>query len=167
MAMWALHWTTEKEHCEQVMKREEVTIRRIWQGGKSGQERTHICHTTLQRTIMEDSTNFQADQYTTGEEAAAKKASRSFKKYQYRGVELDQLLDLSNEKFIDVSVLSIRKACAYLFLLATPTTSIKPHYYSTRFLPLIPNHPSPSLNSSFTPEPEEGSSEDLSESPWV
>ena len=45
----------------------------------------------------------QADQYTTGEEAAAKKASRSFKKYQYRGVELDQLLDLSNEKFIDVS----------------------------------------------------------------
>ena len=45
----------------------------------------------------------QADQYTTGEEAAAKKASRSFKKYQYRGVELDQLLDMSNEKFIDVS----------------------------------------------------------------
>lgn len=41
--------------------------------------------------------------FTTGEEAAAKKASRSFKKYQYRGVELDQLLDLSNEKFIDVS----------------------------------------------------------------
>lgn len=48
-------------------------------------------------------TKLQADQYTTGEEAAAKKASRSFKKYQYRGVELDQLLDMSNEKFIDVS----------------------------------------------------------------
>lgn len=46
----------------------------------------------------------QADQYTTGEEAAAKKASRSFKKYSYRGVELDQLLDMSNEKFIDVSL---------------------------------------------------------------
>jgi hypothetical protein len=67
---------------------------------------------------MEDSTNIQADQYTTGEEAAAKKASRSFKKYQYRGVELDQLLDLSNEKFIDVSVLSSGKDCAYLYLLS-------------------------------------------------
>ena len=41
--------------------------------------------------------------FTTGEEAAAKKASRSFKKYQYRGVELDQLLDLNNESFIEVS----------------------------------------------------------------
>ncbi|WWC64198.1 40S ribosomal uS19 domain-containing protein [Kwoniella dejecticola CBS 10117] len=40
--------------------------------------------------------------FTTGEEAAAKKASRSFKKYQYRGVELDQLLDLSNEDFIEL-----------------------------------------------------------------
>ena len=40
--------------------------------------------------------------FTTGEEAAAKKASRSFKKYQYRGVELDQLLDLSNENLIEV-----------------------------------------------------------------
>lgn len=67
---------------------------------------------------MEDNTNIQADQYTTGEEAAAKKASRSFKKYQYRGVELDQLLDLSNEKFIDVSVLSSGKDCAYLYLLS-------------------------------------------------
>jgi small subunit ribosomal protein S15e len=44
----------------------------------------------------------QAD-FTTGEEAAAKKASRSFKKYTYRGVELDQLLDLNNESFIEVS----------------------------------------------------------------
>jgi hypothetical protein len=40
--------------------------------------------------------------FTTGEEAAAKKAARSFKKYQYRGVELDQLLDLDNEKLIEV-----------------------------------------------------------------
>jgi len=40
--------------------------------------------------------------FTTGEEAAAKKAARSFKKYQYRGVELDQLLDLSNESLIEV-----------------------------------------------------------------
>lgn len=40
--------------------------------------------------------------YTTGEEAAAKKASRSFKKYTYRGVELDQLLDLNNESLIEV-----------------------------------------------------------------
>lgn len=46
----------------------------------------------------------QAEEYTTGEEAAAKKAARSFKKYTYRGVELDQLLDLSNENFIDVSI---------------------------------------------------------------
>jgi len=45
----------------------------------------------------------QAEEYTTAEDAAAKKASRSFKKYTYRGVELDQLLDLSNEAFIDVS----------------------------------------------------------------
>jgi hypothetical protein len=74
---------------------------------------------------MENSTNIQADQYTTGEEAAAKKASRSFKKYQYRGVELDQLLDLSNEKFIDVSVLLSGKDCAYLYLLVTSTTPIK------------------------------------------
>jgi hypothetical protein len=48
------------------------------------------------------SANSQAD-FTTGEEAAAKKASRSFKKYTYRGVELDQLLDMSNESFIEVS----------------------------------------------------------------
>jgi hypothetical protein len=120
---------------------------------------------------MEDSTNIQADQYTTGEEAAAKKASRSFKKYQYRGVELDQLLDLSNEKFIDVSVLSSGKDCAYLYLCATPTTPIK--FNQIRFnlppttLPNSSNTISPSHNSSFTPEPEEGSSEDLSESPWV
>jgi small subunit ribosomal protein S15e len=40
--------------------------------------------------------------FTTGEEAAAKKASRSIKKYSYRGVELDQLLDLSNENLIEV-----------------------------------------------------------------
>lgn len=52
--------------------------------------------------------NFQAE-FTTGEEAAAKKAARSFKKYSYRGVELDQLLDLSNEAFIDVSM---RWGCA-------------------------------------------------------
>lgn len=43
-------------------------------------------------------------EFTTGEEAAAKKAARSFKKYTYRGVELDDLLDLSNEAFIDVSL---------------------------------------------------------------
>ncbi|ODN74771.1 40S ribosomal protein S15 [Cryptococcus amylolentus CBS 6039] len=41
-------------------------------------------------------------EFTTQEEAAAKKASRSFKKYQYRGVELDNLLDLSNEDFIEL-----------------------------------------------------------------
>lgn len=41
-------------------------------------------------------------EFTTQEEAAAKKASRSFKKYQYRGVELENLLDLSNEEFINV-----------------------------------------------------------------
>ena len=41
-------------------------------------------------------------EFTTGEEAAAKKASRSFRKYQYRGVELDQLLDMNNEAFIEV-----------------------------------------------------------------
>ncbi|KAL1406090.1 40S ribosomal protein S15 [Vanrija pseudolonga] len=41
-------------------------------------------------------------EFTTGEEAAAKKAARSFKKYTYRGVELDDLLDLSNEAFIDL-----------------------------------------------------------------
>jgi hypothetical protein len=121
---------------------------------------------------MEDMTNIQADQYTTGEEAAAKKASRSFKKYQYRGVELDQLLDLSNEKFIDVSVLSSWKACAYLYLLSyshyanqiqsNPLFNLPP-----TTLPKSPNTISPSPNSSFTPEPEEGSSEDLSESPWV
>jgi hypothetical protein len=43
----------------------------------------------------------QAD-FTNPEEAAAKKASRATKKYSYRGVELDQLLDLSNEDFIGV-----------------------------------------------------------------
>jgi len=120
---------------------------------------------------MEDSTNFQADQYTTGEEAAAKKASRSFKKYQYRGVELDQLLDLSNEKFIDVSVLSSWEDCAYLSLLATPTTPIKfNQILFLTYLTTLPNSPNTihlHTNSSFTPEPEEGSSEDLSESPWV
>ncbi|CAD6573180.1 MAG: ribosomal protein S15 [Tremellales sp. Tagirdzhanova-0007] len=41
-------------------------------------------------------------EFTTGEEAAAKKASRSFRKYQYRGVELDQLLDMNNEAFIEL-----------------------------------------------------------------
>ncbi|BEI98621.1 hypothetical protein CcaverHIS631_0309200 [Cutaneotrichosporon cavernicola] len=41
-------------------------------------------------------------EFTSGEDAAAKKASRSFKKYSYRGVELDQLLDLSNEAFIEI-----------------------------------------------------------------
>ncbi len=46
--------------------------------------------------------NVQAE-FTSAEEAASKKASRSFKKYSYRGVELDQLLDLSNEAFIEVS----------------------------------------------------------------
>jgi small subunit ribosomal protein S15e len=45
--------------------------------------------------------------FTTGEEAAAKKASRSFKKYQYRGVELDQLLDMNNESLIEVSPSSL------------------------------------------------------------
>ncbi|GMK59305.1 hypothetical protein CspeluHIS016_0703200 [Cutaneotrichosporon spelunceum] len=41
-------------------------------------------------------------EFTSGEDAAAKKAARSFKKYSYRGVELDQLLDLSNEAFIEI-----------------------------------------------------------------
>ncbi|ORX38924.1 40S ribosomal protein S15 [Kockovaella imperatae] len=41
-------------------------------------------------------------EFTTGEEAAAKKASRSLKKYTYRGVELSQLLDMSNEQFIEL-----------------------------------------------------------------
>nr|ODN92929.1 DNA polymerase epsilon subunit B [Cryptococcus depauperatus CBS 7855] len=41
-------------------------------------------------------------EFTSQEEAAAKKASRSFRKYQYRGVELDNLLDLSNEDFINL-----------------------------------------------------------------
>lgn len=54
------------------------------------------------RTDERVSADLQAE-FTTGEEAAAKKAARSFKKYSYRGVELDQLLDLSNEAFIDVS----------------------------------------------------------------
>lgn len=54
----------------------------------------------------EQALTIQAE-FTTGEEAAAKKAARSFKKYSYRGVELDQLLDLSNEAFIEVSL-----ACA-------------------------------------------------------
>jgi hypothetical protein len=31
------------------------------------------------------------------------KRKRTFKKYSYRGVELDKLLDLKNEEFIDVS----------------------------------------------------------------
>jgi hypothetical protein len=117
---------------------------------------------------MEDNTNIQADQYTTGEEAAAKKASRSFKKYQYRGVELDQLLDLSNEKFIDVSVLLSGKDCAYLYLLVTPTTPIEnPFQLTSYYIAQFAQYHSPSPISSFTPEPEEGSSEDLSESPWV
>ena len=52
--------------------------------------------------------NIQAD-FTNPEDAAAKKASRSLKKYSYRGVELDQLLDLSNEDFIGVSFISTMK----------------------------------------------------------
>jgi hypothetical protein len=72
-------------------------------------------------------TDKQADQYTTGEEAAAKKASRSFKKYSYRGVELDQLLDLSNEKFIDVSRLAgiVRATLIYS---SPPTSHATPLY---------------------------------------
>lgn len=58
----------------------------------------------------------QAD-FTTGEEAAAKKASRSFKKYQYRGVELDQLLDMDNDKFVEVGDTSF-EGCDYAGILA-------------------------------------------------
>ncbi|EJT46932.1 40s ribosomal protein s15 [Trichosporon asahii var. asahii CBS 8904] len=61
-------------------------------------------------------------EFTTGEEAAAKKAARSFKKYSYRGVELDQLLDLSNEAFIDVthSALNIYNHCNLARKLSSP-----------------------------------------------
>jgi small subunit ribosomal protein S15e len=113
----------------------------------------------------ENTTNNQADQYTTGEEAAAKKASRSFKKYSYRGVELDQLLDLSNEKFIDVSVPSSGKDRAYLYLSCLAISTFCATHY-TLSLPTLATsiiH----TNSSFTPEPEEGSSEDSRGSPWV
>lgn len=97
-------------------------------------------HHARYATVMpENSTNNQADQYTTGEEAAAKKASRSFKKYSYRGVELDQLLDLSNEKFIDVSVLSTGKDRAYLF------------FSSFRYLPISTFHAI--LHSTCQPSP--------------
>ncbi|KAL7415853.1 40S ribosomal protein S15 [Mrakia frigida] len=34
--------------------------------------------------------------------AAAIKAKRSFRKFSYRGIELDQLLDLSNEQFMEL-----------------------------------------------------------------
>ena len=48
---------------------------------------------------------FQADSgFTDPTEAAELKRKRTFKKYSYRGVELDKLLDLKNEEFIDVSL---------------------------------------------------------------
>ena len=40
------------------------------------------------------------------------KRKRTFKKYTYRGVELDKLLDLKNEEFIDVSLVVVVVAFA-------------------------------------------------------
>lgn len=46
---------------------------------------------------------YQADsEFTDPTEAAELKRKRTFRKYSYRGVELDKLLDLSNEDFIEV-----------------------------------------------------------------
>ena len=47
-------------------------------------------------------------EFTSNEEAAAKKASRSTKKYSYRGVELEKLLDLDNEALIEVCSYNLR-----------------------------------------------------------
>lgn len=45
----------------------------------------------------------QADAgFTDPTEAAELKRKRTFRKYQYRGIELDKLLDLSNDQFIEV-----------------------------------------------------------------
>jgi hypothetical protein len=45
----------------------------------------------------------QADAgFTDPNEAAEMKRKRTFRKYQYRGIELDKLLDLSNQQFIEV-----------------------------------------------------------------
>merc|ERR1712166_949169 len=43
-----------------------------------------------------------ADQEYDPEAAAALKAKRSFRKFSYRGIELDALLDLSNEQFMEL-----------------------------------------------------------------
>ncbi|KAH8081191.1 40S ribosomal protein S15 [Filobasidium floriforme] len=40
--------------------------------------------------------------FTDPTEAAELKRKRTFKKYTYRGIELDKLLDLKNEEFIDL-----------------------------------------------------------------
>ncbi|KAK0560588.1 ribosomal protein S15, partial [Tilletia horrida] len=45
---------------------------------------------------MADAFEYDAD------EAAQLKARRSFKKFTYRGIELDKLLDLSNEEFMQI-----------------------------------------------------------------
>jgi hypothetical protein len=47
----------------------------------------------------------QADaDFTDPNEAAELKRKRTFRKYQYRGIELDKLLDLSNQQFIEVRI---------------------------------------------------------------
>ncbi|KAJ9106221.1 ribosomal protein S15 [Naganishia vaughanmartiniae] len=40
--------------------------------------------------------------FTDPNEAAELKRKRTFRKYQYRGIELDKLLDLSNQQFIEL-----------------------------------------------------------------
>lgn len=44
------------------------------------------------------------DEITDATTAAALKAKRSFKKFSYRGIELDSLLDLSNEQVRSPSI---------------------------------------------------------------
>ncbi|EIM19383.1 40S ribosomal protein S15 [Wallemia mellicola] len=44
----------------------------------------------------------QYDGTTSAVEAAELKKRRTFRKFQYRGIELDQLLDLKNEEFMDL-----------------------------------------------------------------
>jgi ribosomal protein S19 len=69
----------------------------------------------------------QADSgFTDPTEAAELKRKRTFKKYTYRGIELDKLLDLKNEEFIDVSLTMAWAACS-------APTSFKPFDADTHF----------------------------------
>lgn len=96
----------------------------------------------------------QADSgFTDPTEAAELKRKRTFKKYTYRGIELDKLLDLKNEEFIDVSLTMAWAACSALPLTGLSTLTLDFRNCSLAY-------------SSSTPVPGEGSSEVSSESLW-